>query len=161
MVCRPFRIKWSLVKAAILHKTAARSEQAFISSKISYGRNYSGNLLQVLPFGGNCFHKVRHTFDKPLGIWMHGICQNFFNRSFLNLASGVHNHYSLSHFSYGCHIVCDQNDRCSCLVPEIMKKFKYMSLNCDIQRRGRFIGNKHFRLTGKRNGNHYPLAHSS
>ena len=87
--------------------------------------------------------------------------ENIVYIAFLYFTSGVHDDHTFSHFGYGTHVVCNQNDSRVCFFSHRPHQIKYLCLDCDIQSRSGFVSNQDFRTTGKRHSDHDALAHST
>ena len=73
----------------------------------------------------------------------------------------IHDRYPVCRTGHHTQIVRDKNDGRMDLILYIRQQFHDLCLNGHIQCSGGFIGNKEFRVAGKRHGDHGPLAHTT
>jgi hypothetical protein len=92
---------------------------------------------------------------------MEGLIKEGLDSSVLDNFTGVHHSHHLSDLSNDRQVVSNQHDSHSLRHLEFPQEIKYLGLDGYIQSRGRFIGNKHSRLTGKGHCNHDSLAQSA
>ena len=57
--------------------------------------------------------------------------------------------------------MCDHQNACILLCPDVLHQFQNLSLNGNVQSRRGLVGNQDIGIAGKRHGNHDALTHAT
>jgi hypothetical protein len=148
--------RWYLAFAAIHNIVAPRSEPAAcLRFKQTGDISFDGKKrLFRIGFIGN-------RLQKPLGIGMLGIFQHAANRTHFHHVPGIHYRHPVAGFRHHSQIMGNQQDSRFNLPDQFFNKFQNMSQYCDIQGRGRLIGNQQLGAGNQHHGNHDSLGHTT
>ena len=85
----------------------------------------------------------------------------FVCRAVLHDVAGIHDRYFFAHARNNAEVVSYHYYAHSELFAKLLHKLKYLSLNRNVKRGGRLVGDKKLRLARKRYGYHDTLTHAA
>ena len=80
---------------------------------------------------------------------------------FSTISAGVHHRHVVRHVRNNTEIVRNQDDRHACRALQLAQQIQNLGLNCHVESRCRFVGDKDRRLAGNRHCNHRALQHAA
>ena len=101
--------------------------------------------------------KARAGAKQALRIGMSHAREHGIRRAAFDDGAAIHHHHALHILGDDAEIVRDQNHRHAALGNEVCDQIEDLSLDGDVERRGRLIGDQHVGLAGQRHGNGHAL----
>ena len=92
---------------------------------------------------------------------MHGRTHNLAQRALLDDLARIHHGNTVADFDGDADIVGDEDDGHAELALQLAQQQQDLNLHGGIERRGRLVGEKDFRLAGKRQRDHGALPHAA
>ena len=104
-------------------------------------RHHAFDCLQPLRLGHVARGQPGNRAQQPFGIGMFWPREQIIDRRLFDDFSRVHYRNAIGNFRHDAQVVRNQKHRQVARLAQIVQQLKYLRLNSNVERRGRFIGN--------------------
>src|SRR5215831_4385233 len=157
-VARRCRLEgWLVAEAAVHAEGAPGVEPAAGGRADQVGREA---LDRAQPLMLNRVH-ARHGAQQRPGVRVLWTAEDLLYRPLLHDLTGIHHDHSRAQSRNDPQVVRDHDDGRVQLLVQVTQQLQYLSLDRDVKRRGRLVGDQNRRLVGQAHGDHGALPHAT